>query len=422
MIFRAKRTIAVLAVLGTVGASAACASSSSPSAGAGAAGQGGAQTITLGLETALTGPLASSFGTGTVQAAQARIDLANATNEIPGVKLKLVTEDENNSPQGALQAVESLTQSKGAFAVLAAGPYFFGAYRYTVQQGIPAFGIGIDGPEWANPKNTNLFSYEGSTNPSYPSYSGMPQYLKSKGVTRFCGLAYGGAAASLDTAKAMIASVQKAGIDVAYENLNVPLGGTDFGADALAIKNAHCDALATWFVVSSDIALFQALGAVGITGSSFKASYITGVYGQELLNDAAARQAAQGYGIGSVFEPASLDTAATKTMMGALKKYANYTQPYPLSSMQWGWFTADLAIYAIKNAGKDLTRTNVIAKLRQVTNYDAGGIQCPVNFTKSDWAVTQFSANCAWVATVQGDNFVSSPQPIKMAIIPGTAN
>jgi branched-chain amino acid transport system substrate-binding protein len=421
MIFRAKRTIAVLAVFGTVAASAACSSSSSPS-GTSSAGQGGTQTITLGLETALTGPLASSFGNGTVEAAQARIDLANATDEIPGVKLKLVTEDENNSPQGALQAVESLTQSKGAFAILAAGPYFFGAYRYTVQQNIPAFGIGIDGPEWANPNNKNLFSYEGSTDPSYPSYTGMPQYFESKGVTRFCGLAYGGTAASLDTAKAMIASVQRAGIDIAYENLNVPLGGTDFGADALAIKNAHCNALATWFVVSSDVALFQALDAVGITGSSFKASYITGVYGQELLNDAAARQAAQGYGIGSVFEPASLNTPATKQMMDALRTYVNYNQPYPLSSNQWGWFTADLAIFAIKNAGKDLTRQNVIAKLRQVTDYNAGGIQCPVNFTKSNWAVTQFSANCAWVATVRGDNYVSSLQPIKMAIIPGTSN
>jgi branched-chain amino acid transport system substrate-binding protein len=421
MIFRAKRATAALTVLGTVGALAACSSSSS-SAGASSTGQRGTQTVTLGLQTALTGPLASSFGNGAVQAAQARIDLANATNEIPGVKLKLVTADENNSPQGALQATESLTQSKGAFAILAAGPFFFGSYRYTVQQGIPAFGIGIDGPEWADPKNTNLFSYEGSTDPSYPSYTGMPEYFKSKGVTRFCGLAYGGAAASLDSAKAMIASIRRSGIDIAYENLNVPLGGTDFGADALAIKNAHCDALATWFVVSSDIALFQALNAVGITGSSFKASYITGVYGQELLNDAAARQAAQGYGIGSVFEPASLKTPATERMMDALRKYTNYTQPYPLSSNQWGWFTADLAVFAIKNAGKDLTRQNVIAKLRQVTDYDAGGIQCPVNFTKSDWAVTQFSANCAWVATVKGDNFVSSLQPIKMAIVPGTSN
>ena len=421
MIFRAKRTLAALAVLSTVGASAACASSSSPS-GVSSGGQGGTQTITLGLQTTLTGPLASSFGNGTVQAAQARIDLANATNEIPGVRLKLVTADENSSPQGALQATENLTQSKGAFAVLAAGPFFFGSYRYAVQQGIPAFGIGIDGPEWADPKNANLFSYEGSTDPSYPSYTGMPEYFKSKGVTRFCGLAYGGAAASLNSGKAMIASVKRAGIDIAYQNLNVPLGGTDFGADALAIKNAHCDALGTWFVVSSDIALFQALKALGITGSSFRASYITGVYGQELLADPAARQAAQGYGIGSVFQPASLKTAATDRMMDALRKYANYTQPYPLSSSQWGWFTADLAVYAIKNAGQDLTRQNVIAKLRQVTGYDAGGIQCPVDFTKTRWAVTQFSANCAWVATVQGDNFVSSLQPIKMAIVAGTSN
>jgi branched-chain amino acid transport system substrate-binding protein len=416
-----RRAVAALAVLGVIGASAACASSSGSTAGV-TAGPGGTKIVTLGLQTALTGPLASSFGSGTVEAAQARIDLANATDEIPGVKLKLVTADENNSPQGALQATQNLTQSKGALAILAAGPFFFGSYRYTVRQNIPVFGIGIDGPEWSSPQNKNLFAYEGSTNPSYPSYSGMPQYFKSKGVTRFCALSYGGTAASQDTAQAMIASVKRAGIDIAYQNLNVPLGGTDFGADALAIKNAHCNALATWFVVSSDIALFQALKDIGITGSSFKASFITGVYGQDLLNDPAAREAAQGYGVGTVFEPASLKTTGTKQMMAALSKYAGYKQSYPLSSAQWGWFTADLAIYAIKKAGKDLSQQNVISTMRRVTDYNAGGMLCPVDFTRYDWAATQFAANCAWVATVQGDNFVSSPQPVKMAFIPGTSN
>jgi ABC-type branched-subunit amino acid transport system substrate-binding protein len=426
----AKHTFAALTCVCALTALAACGSSSSSSApgssngsaGSSSAGSGSEKTITLGLETASTGPLASSFGAGAIAAAKARVDLANATHEVPGVNFKLVTADEANSPTGALQAVQLLTQSKGASAILAAGPYFFGAWRYTAQHNIPAFGIGIDGPEWADPQNKNLFSYEGSTDPSFPSYDGIGAYMKSKGVTTFCGLAYGGVSASVDPAKAMIASIKRSGIAIGYQNLNIPLGGSDFGAVAAAMKNAHCNGLGTWFVVSSDIALFNALHAVGLSGSSFKGSYITGVYGQELLDDPAARQAAQGYGVGSVFEPASLNTAATKTMMSALAKYANYSKPYPLSSHQWGWFTADLAIYAYKNAGSDHSAGNVIDKLRAVTNYDAGGIQCPIDFSKFKGFITQYSGNCAWIATVQGDNFVAPPDPTKMTLIAGTSN
>lgn len=413
----ANRWVVALATAGMVGALVACGSSGGDTSG----GEGGNKTIVLGLATAMTGPTASSYGEGTIAAAKARIDLANAESEIPGVTLKLQTADVNSSPEGAQAAVQSLVESKGADALLV-GPYFFGGYRYAVAKGVPTFGVGIDGPEWSDPANKNLFAYSGSTNPDYPSYKGVPQYFQSKGVTKFCGLAYGESAGSKNAANAMIASMKAAGIEVPYANLSVPLGGTDFGAAALAIKKAGCDAIATWFVVSSDIALFQALKGVGISGPDFKASYITGVYGQELLDNSAALEASQGYSIGSVFQVASLKTPATERMMSALKQYAGYDKPYPLSSHQWGWFTADLAIFALKNAAGDLSAANIVAKLRAVTNYDADGLQCATDFTQYKDVVTQFAANCAWIATVDGNGYVSDKDPIRMEIIPGTKN
>jgi branched-chain amino acid transport system substrate-binding protein len=421
-----KKLVAVVAAVTLTALTAACSSSGAKSPAKGSSsGTGTAtanRTIVLGMETDSTGPLASSFGAGTIAAAKARLDQANATHEVPGVTFKLVTADENTSPTGALQAAQSLVEDKHAVAILDTGAFFFGAYRYLVQKNIPVFGIGIDGPEWADKANTNLFSYEGSTDPDFPSYTGLPAYFKSKGVTRFCGITYAGTSASINPGKAMMDSVKRDGINIAYENLTVPLGGTDFGATALAIKNAHCDGLGTWMVISSDIALFQALKNVGISGSSFKGSYITGVYGQDLLDDPAALAAAQGYGVGSVYQVASLNTAATKNMMSALKTYANYDKPYPLSSHQWGWFTADLAVFAYKNAGGTASQADVISTLRKVTNYTAGGLQCPVDFTQAKNAITQFSGNCAWIATVQGNGFVSTPDPIKMTIISGTKN
>src|ERR1700750_1531545 len=84
------------------GAATACSSlSSTGAASSGTTGANATQgkTITLGILTPLTGPVASSFGQATIQGAQARIELANAHHELPGgVTVKLVSVDEGARP------------------------------------------------------------------------------------------------------------------------------------------------------------------------------------------------------------------------------------------------------------------------------------------------------------------------------------
>ena len=110
----------------------------------------GGKTVTLGLLTSLTGPLASEFGQPTVAATQARIDLANATNEVPGVKLKLVVQDDQSSPAGALAATQVLVNQDHVFAVIDASALFAAAYKYTVQNNVPVLGWG-DSTEFSDP-------------------------------------------------------------------------------------------------------------------------------------------------------------------------------------------------------------------------------------------------------------------------------
>lgn len=382
-------------------------------------GGDGTKEIVLGLQTATTGPAASSYGEGTIEAARARIEKANATNEVPGVKFRLETADEGGTPAGALTATQGLVERKKASAILAAGPYFFGAYRYTVQKGVPVFGIGTDGPQWADPANKNLFAYSGSVDQSYPAYSGLGEHFKSKGVTKLCMVSHEKASSS-KPGRAMIASMDRAGIQTVYQNFNIPLGGTDFNAAALAVRDSGCDGVVTIVAMSSNISFFQSLKNIGIDGSHFKASMTVGMYGQELLDDPVARAAAQGYGTSSVFEPASLNTEATKAMAAALKQYAGWDKPYPKSAHTWGWFTADLAVEAFKRAGKDATSEQIIDTMSKVTDYDANGLICPVDFSKHSAYIQPFVGNCLWIATVKGDGYESTTDPIKLAIIPGT--
>ena len=199
----------------TTSASAA----TSASAPASASGSGQGKTITLGILTPLTGPVSSSFGQETVQGAQARIDLANADHELPGgEQIKLVSVDEGSSPQTSLSGTQQLVQNDHVFAVLAAGAFFYGAYRWAAQQSEPVVGDGIDGPEWNSSQYQNMFAAFGSTDDSYPSYTGMSAFFKSQGGTSYCGVGYN-APSTVGNGGAMAGSMKQAGRSGALHEL-----------------------------------------------------------------------------------------------------------------------------------------------------------------------------------------------------------
>ena len=152
MMMPTKSRLLAAAVVATLisGFTAACSSSSSTTGAAGSSTSNtnvtAGKTITLGIVTPLTGPVASSFGQETIEGAQARIALANADHELPnGETVKLVSVDEGASPQTSLAATQQLVEHDHVFGVLAAGAFFYGAYRWAAQQNVPVVGDGIDG-------------------------------------------------------------------------------------------------------------------------------------------------------------------------------------------------------------------------------------------------------------------------------------
>ena len=413
------------------GLTAACSSSSSTTAAAGSSassssttsGSGSAQgkTITLGILTPLTGPVSSSFGQETIEGAQARIDLANATHELPnGEQIKLVSVDEGSSPQTSLSGTQELVQNDHVFGVLAAGAFFYGAYRWAAQQNVPVVGDGIDGPEWNSSQYPNMFAAFGSTDDSYPSYTGMPAFFKSQGGTSYCGVGYN-APSTVGNGAAMAGSMKAAGVPVPYTNFGIAAGNANFTSIALAIKQAKCDVLGSQMTLGDTLNLISALKNANV---SLKATFIQGGYGEDLLQQSSSLSAAQGVDMAAGFEPSSLNTTATKWMMSALKTYAGWTKPYPAAGMEWGWFTADTAIEGLKVAGANPTQQSFITNLRKVTSFNHEGLTCPVNYSVFGNTNQQFPGNCTWMVKVEGDQFVSltGASPVQVATIPGTSN
>ena len=424
MMMRTKRRLLAAAVVAAIGAATACSSSSTTGATGSSTSNAGAaasKTITLGILTPLTGPVASSFGQATIQGAQARIDLANADHELPGGEtVKLVSVDEGSSPQTSLAGTQQLVQNDHVFSVLAAGAFFYGAYRWAAQQNVPVVGDGIDGPEWNSSQYPNMFAAFGSTDDSYPSYTGMPAFFKSQGGSSYCGVGYN-APSTVGNGEAMVGSMKAAQIPVPYTNFGIAPGNANFTSIALSIKQSGCNILGSQMTLGDTLTLITALKNANVP---LKATFIQGGYGQDLLDQPSSLSSAQGVDMAAGYQPSSLNTSATQSLMAALKTYAGWTKPYPAAGMEWGWFTADTAIEGLKVAGANPTQQSFIANLRKVTSFDHGGLTCPVNYAVFGNTNQQFPGNCTWMVKVEGSQFVSltGSSPIKIVTIPGTKN
>jgi branched-chain amino acid transport system substrate-binding protein len=365
--------------------------------------------------------VASSFGQETIAGAQARIALANADHELPnGETVKLVSVDEGSSPQTSLAATQQLVEHDHVFGVLAAGAFFYGAYRWAAQQNVPVVGDGIDGPEWNSSQYPNMFAAFGSTDDSYPSYTGMPAFFKSQGGTSFCGVGYN-APSTVGNGEAMVGSMKAAQVPVPYTNYGIAAGNTNFTAVALSIKQSGCNILGSQMTLGDTLNLITALKNANVT---LKATFIQGGYGEDLLDQPSSLAAAQGVDMAAGYEPSSLNTSATKALMSALKTYAGWTKPYPSAGMEWGWFTADTAIEGLKVAGANPTQQGFISNLRKVTSFNHEGLTCPVDYAVFGNTNQQFPGNCTWMVKVEGSQFVSltGASPIKVVTIPGTKN
>jgi branched-chain amino acid transport system substrate-binding protein len=365
-------------------------------------------TITIGYITSQTGVASSTFADGPA-AAQARVALQNAQGGIDGRKIVLVPVDDLSSPTQDQTAAQDLVQTKGVFGIVDFSPFTFGGTRYLSQKGVPVTGFGFDGPEWALPQSTNMFSWSplvdtpiaGSTY----GYSTDALVLKALGVTKLGGLGYGISNSSQTSIRAILTAAEALGISKCYENQSVPFGGVDFTAAVLAIKQAGCDGIAGSFVDSSDVALSGAIKNAGLT--NVKQMYFTG-YDSQILNSPSASSAFSGSYVAVSYDPASTNPAV-QGMFSALKQYDTQYKAgsIPDLGLYGSYISTDLMIAGLQKAGPNPTRASFISTLRQDGSYNGGGLlPSPIGFTGFGTPAMLPAQSCAQFAYLSGGKFV----------------
>jgi branched-chain amino acid transport system substrate-binding protein len=379
---------------------AACGSSGGSSSGS-SAGTGGSKTITIGFVTDLTGVASSGFLTSK-QGIDAYLNRINAAGGVNGYKIKYVLGDTTSTPTGALTAVQKLVQQNNVFAIVENSSDFYGAEPWALQQGVPVVGSAIDGPYWADPKDTNLFAAAGVTNENYENVADG-QFMKSQGVTKCASLGYSSSPSSSLSAAGFVKSCQAAGLKSGYLNTQVPFGSTDVGPIALAMKNAGVDGL---FLPVDPNTAFALVGALHQLGANLKSILLATGYGGDLLASTATVQAAQGVEFSTIGAPAEANTPATKQRAADLAKVGVTTSP--TFAEQEAYLTLSAFVAGLKAAGPNPTRQSFMQAMSGIKNFNAGGLLAPEQINFRNYAPT---TGCLWVARLNGEKF---------SVVPGT--
>ncbi|MGP0029402.1 MAG: ABC transporter substrate-binding protein [Acidimicrobiales bacterium] len=359
-------------------------------------------TIKIGILSDLTGSSASSFA-DTPGAMEARFKAINAAGGINGRKITWVVDDTTSTPQGAETAAMDLVQNKGVFAIAELSSQFFGAAPYLAKEGIPVTGTALDGPEWYEQPNTNLFSTTGNATANGPAY-GDGGFWKAIGATKIS-YVESNVAAAISEGNGVYDSIAKDGLHACDKTI-VPLGSVNFTAFALSFKQDGCNAAECACVLSSSLAMATALHQAGL--NKVKIVFAAGPT-QQIFQNAEDEAAAQGAYFPGVVSSPTYSNAASLAFLAQLKKYdPSYTGGLPDLGEGDGWPVANLMVEGLQQAGKNPTRASFIANLRKVSAWtDSGLATGPISFV-------HFGQNpptqCFSYVQFVGDKYVAFPK------------
>ena len=229
-----------------------------------ASGSNGAKApYTIALVTSTTG-LAAPLFQETPQGFLARIALQNAQGGVNGHKLVPIVINDQTSPSLDATGVQ-LAISRGAIGIVAVSSLFYGGYKFAQQAGVPVTGSSLDGPEWGEQPNTNMFASDtGSIDPKYPANTAIGAFLKAHGGTIAGTYGIGISPSSIQSAIGTGISFQHAGGKVGVLDTSVPYGSVDFTSAALTAKSKKVNAVYAGMGNNQNFALATAFEQAGV--------------------------------------------------------------------------------------------------------------------------------------------------------------
>jgi ABC-type branched-subunit amino acid transport system substrate-binding protein len=359
-----------------------------------------ATQISIGAISSKTGPLAGYFG-GLSPGMIAYFKMIDAEGGVNGRQIVLTSNlDDGGSPSQFTQDTHTLVDQDHVFAAAVASAWFTPGYFVSTKT--PTYGYNVSSNWQTAP---NLFAVGGSTQIYKAGFPTLAYFIKKVGAKSVAFISYGPSiASSYNACSADAAGMKKAGVNVNFVDVSAQLGGS-YSSDVQRMQQAGSQLVVTCMQASDNVTLARDIQQYGL---KIKQDWLNG-YDKTLLDQYSnLMQGVYVYNATSVpFEAADKATFGTtyagmQTYISAMTKYEpNYT--FNGVAFQ-GWQSAALIVAGIKAAGSNLTQANVVAATNKITNFTAGGVSAPVNWSHGHVGYTE--PNCSTVVQVKGSKYV----------------
>jgi ABC-type branched-subunit amino acid transport system substrate-binding protein len=323
-------------------------------------------SVNLGLLVSGSGPAATSL-TGFRSGIDARISVENQKGGVNGRTLAYSWDDDQSSPEHNLAAARALVEQKNAFAVVEGTTAELGGAEYLAGKRVPVVGVG---PTTGWDRYPNMFTWD-LLNSRSGVTSAWGDFARQQGGTRAAVLGVQSVPGAQELADALGASMRSAGITEAYHNLQVDQS-TDPRTLASQIAQSGADTVTGVLDPELWAALWPALRQAD---PRIKVAIFPSGYDRHSLPQVGPSIA--GSYVGLVITPFELNLPAQRNLLNAFASYSpEVSSPDGLSSIS-GWVTADMVIRGLQAAGPCLTRASFTTGLRQVHDFDGGGLIRP---------------------------------------------
>jgi ABC-type branched-subunit amino acid transport system substrate-binding protein len=236
---------------------------------------------------------------------------------------------------------------------------------------------GIHGNEMAD--RLSIFGSVPSICPTCLQRS-VPYAASVVGATRVASLGYDVSENSRLCSRAVADSIERytgdVGAELAYLNDGLAFGlPNGIGPEVSAMRDAGVDFISTCLDLNGMKTLAQELERQGMGDVVL---YHPNTYNQQFVSDAGG--VFEGDFVSVQFLP--FEAEAEGTALADFVEWMDETGSEPSELAMVGWINADLAFQGLLAAGPDFTRESVVAATNALTDYDAGGLVVPVDWSR----------------------------------------
>jgi len=340
-----------------------------------------AKTITLGVQTDLSGVFAA-LGAVITQSNRLYWKDQNAKGGVCGRQVKLIVKDHGYDPQTAVTQYRDIAPNVAALLQVIGSPISAALLPSWKRDNMLAL-LAAWPPTLLGEKSVGIIgaSYD------VEAINGIDWLMKNKGLKK--GDKIGDLYFEGDYGEGGLVGVkyaaQKAGLQVVEQKIKAT--DTDMSGQVAAFKRAGVKAL--WMTVGPK----QLASAAGVAKASGLDVPIGGngpVFSPTLLGTAVGPTLEKNLTVFGSTAPISYDKPAIKKAAAQYK--AAYPKGTPQVAVSTGFAESELMKATLEKAckDKDLTRENIVKSFRSLSNVDTGGILAgPLNYTQLGKPATQ---------------------------------